>query len=510
MKARIRNRFLFTIGTNFLRSLMSFTTGVLLARLLGPASYGNMAFLLGSFMGILSLLNMGSSSAFFTFMSQRTRSKRFVWSFFCWIAFQLLATLIVVGLLFPDEWVENIWLGQELSLVLLSFVAIFMQGTVWSVIQQAGESQKRTYWVQSIALAVTFIHLVAIVLLWLLGSLGLFAIFLAILIEYTLAAIIVHRKYKYSPDQLANETDNTEENILKKYLNYCLPLIPYSWITFAYIFIDRWLLQYYNGSVEQAYYAIAAQFAAIALIFTTSIMQIFWKEISEAIAQGNDDRVRQLYKKVSRLLFFISAVIAGYLMPISDVIIRNILGENYLGGALTLAIMFIYPIYQSMGQVGGTMLYASEKVSIQSIIGISFMIGSMIVTYWVLAPSDAFVPGLGLGSEGLALKMVTMQFIQVNFTAYIISRIWHWEFDWIHQPISLICCLGLGWTVNFILSGFSDIFSWFIILLLSGCSYILLVMLLVYMLPWLIDMTRKEIHSIANSGVRELQHIFTK
>ena len=511
MKARIRNRFLFTIGTNLLRSLLSFTTGVLLARLLGPASYGNMAFLLGSFMGILSLLNMGSSSAFFTFMSQRTRSKRFVWSFFSWIAFQLLATLIVIGLLFPDEWIENIWLGQELSLVLLSFVAIFMQGTVWSVIQQAGESQKRTYWVQSISLAVTFIHLVAIVLLWLLGWLGLYAIFLAILIEYFVAAIIVHRKYKYSSDKQFNTTDDTEENTLKKYLNYCLPLIPYSWITFAYIFIDRWLLQYYSGSVEQAYYAIAAQFAAIALIFTTSIMQIFWKEISEAISQGNDNRVRQLYKKVSRLLFFISAVIAGFLIPISDEIIRNILGENYLGGALTLAIMFIYPVYQSMGQVGGTMLYASEKVSIQSIIGMSFMIGSMIVTYWVLAPSDAFVPGLSLGSEGLALKMVAMQFIQVNITAYIISRIWCWEFDWIHQPISLICCLSLGWIVNIMMTAFfSEIFSWFTLLLLSGCCYVLLIMLSVYMLPWMIDMTRKEIHSMANSGVRELQYIFFK
>ena len=75
--------------------------------------------------------------------------------------------------------------------------------------------------------------------------------------------------------------DDTEENTLKKYLNYCLPLIPYSWITFAYIFIDRWLLQYYSGSVEQAYYSVAAQFAAIALIFTTSILRIFWKEISE-------------------------------------------------------------------------------------------------------------------------------------------------------------------------------------------------------------------------------------
>ena len=117
-------------------------------------------------------------------------------------------------------------------------------------------------------------------------------------------------------------------------------------------------------------------------------MQIFWKEISDAIAKGNDERVKHLYKKVSRLLFFISAVIAGFLIPISDVILRNILGENYLGGALTLSIMFIYPVYQSMGQVGGTMLYASEKVSVQSIIGIVFMITSMIVTYLVLAPSQ--------------------------------------------------------------------------------------------------------------------------
>ena len=509
MTAPIRNRFLFTVGTNLFRSLLAFITGVLLARLLGPVMYGNMAFLLGSFMGVLSLLNMGSSSAFFTFMSQRTRSRKFVRSFFLWIAFQLIGTLIIIGLLLPDEWIENIWLGQELSLVLLSFAAIFMQGTVWSVIQQAGESQKRTYWVQSVSLAVTFIHLVAIVLLWLIGWLGLYAIFFAILIEYFVAAVIVHRKYKYSSDGHEELTNNTNSKTFKKYLNYCLPLIPYSWISFAYIFIDRWLLQYYSGSIEQAYYAIAAQFAAIALIFTTSIMQIFWKEISEAIELGNEERVSQLYKKVSRILFFISAVISGFLIPISDVLLRNILGDNYIGGALTLSIMFIYPVYQSMGQVGGTMLYASEKVKIQSIIGISFMIVSMIVTYWVLAPNDAAIRGLGLGSEGLALKMVVMQFIQVNITAYVISRIWNWKFDWIHQPVSLIFCLGLGWLVNDLISSLlGELVSWFILLMLSGSAYIVLVMILIYVLPWLIDMTRKEINSLIFSGAREFQHIF--
>ena len=83
LKTSIRSRFIFTVGTNFFRSLLSFITGILLARLLGPESYGNMAFLMGSFMGVLSLLNMGSSSAFFTFMSQKTRSRKFVLLFFC-------------------------------------------------------------------------------------------------------------------------------------------------------------------------------------------------------------------------------------------------------------------------------------------------------------------------------------------------------------------------------------------------------------------------------------------
>jgi len=508
IKTSIRGRFIFSVGTNFFRSLLSFITGILLARLLGPESYGNMAFLLGSFMGVLSLLDMGSSSAFFTFMSQKTRSRKFVLLFFLWIGIQLMATLIVIGLFFPVHWIENIWLGQELGLVLLAFLAIFMQGTVWTVSQQVAESQKRTYWAQTIALGVTFIHILSVILLWLNGWLGLYAIFIAIIIEYFVAAIIVHKKHTYTEDDNAETINKTEKNIFKKYLNYCLPLLPYSWVAFLYIFADRWLLQYFSGSVEQAYYSVAAQFAAIALIFTTSIMRIFWKEISEAQEQGNNERVRRLYKKVSRVLFFISAFIAGFLIPWSEVIVNNILGENYNGAVLTLAIMFVYPVYQSMGQIGGTMLYATERVSIQSIIGIVFMIASMIGTYLVLAPSSAFVAGLGLASEGLALKMVVMQFIQVNVTAYVIARIWNWPFDWVYQPFGLLGCLGLGWVVNVgATSLIGGMLPWFIILFVSSLLYLLLVVVLVYIMPWLIDTTRREIDLSLNLSLKKLQSI---
>ena len=54
-----------------------FITGILLASFRGQESYGNTVFFLGSFIGVLSLLNMGSSPALFTCISQKIRSRYF-------------------------------------------------------------------------------------------------------------------------------------------------------------------------------------------------------------------------------------------------------------------------------------------------------------------------------------------------------------------------------------------------------------------------------------------------
>lgn len=504
MMVSVRRRFAFTLGANLFRSLLGFSTGMLLARWLGPATYGNMAFLLGTFLGIRQLLDMGSSAAFFTFLSQRPRSKRFVRSFFGWLAVQFLIPLCVVGLLFPSQWVETIWHGEQRGLVLLAFAAAFMQNSVWPVIQQAGESQRQTVWVQGVGVVVVGVHLLAVVLLWWLGMLGLYAIFGAIALEYLLAAVVAHKRFSYPQGSEADPINDTPEPAFRKYLGYCLPLIPYSLIGFAYEFADRWLLQHYGGSVEQAYYAVGAQFAGIALIATSSILRIFWKEIAEAHHQGNHVRTGMLYQKVSRILFLIGAIIAGFLIPWAEDLLHLILGAAYVGGATTLAIMFLYPVHQSMGQIGGTMLYATERVSLQVATGIIFMIVSMGVTYLVLAPGDAVVPGLGLASEGLALKMVAIQFIQVNIIAYIIARIWNWPFDWVYQPISLLGCVGLGWAAHFTATGLVG-HAWPLPVVMGagGVLYLTLMGAFVYAMPWLAGLTRDELVLGAGSVLRK-------
>ena len=61
-----------------LRSGLAFVSAMLLARWLGPDEYGRVVFLLAAHIAIRQFIDMGTSSAFFTFISRRARSHYFV------------------------------------------------------------------------------------------------------------------------------------------------------------------------------------------------------------------------------------------------------------------------------------------------------------------------------------------------------------------------------------------------------------------------------------------------
>ena len=59
----------FTFVMTALRSLMLVAAGIYLARAMGPSTFGEFSFLLASFMALKTLLDLGTSSAFYTFVS---------------------------------------------------------------------------------------------------------------------------------------------------------------------------------------------------------------------------------------------------------------------------------------------------------------------------------------------------------------------------------------------------------------------------------------------------------
>ena len=275
-------------------------------------------------------------------------------------------------------------------------------------------------------------------------------------------------------------------------------MIPYSWIGFAYEFADRWLLQNYGGSVHQAYYAVAFQFGAIAAIATSSFLNVFWKEIAEAHQKGHMERVATLYRKVSRGLFFVAASVAGFLVPWSEDILRLTLGPAYVGGATALTIMFLFPLHQSMGQIGGTMLYATGRVRAQVVIGMLFMASSIVITYFVLAPTDAQPPGFGLGAAGLAGKMVIMQLLAVNVVAFYLAKSLRISFDWAYQPLSGFGCLGVGWLAHGIAQWLPGmILNVWIGMLTAAALYLTMLVGVIWLRPSLAGLSKSEVLSAA-------------
>ena len=87
-----------------------------------------------------------------------------------------------------------------------------------------------------------------------------------------------------------------------------------------------------------------------------------------------------------------------------------------------MAIMLLYPIHQSLGQINGTMYLAMELTRPYVVINSIHLITSIIVIYFLLAPNNMIVPGYGLGAIGLAFKDVIFQIIFVNISIWWLSK----------------------------------------------------------------------------------------
>jgi len=178
--------------------------------------------------------------------------------------------------------------------------------------------------------------------------------------------------------------ETTSIEIFKEYRKYCHPLILLALVSFAYDFADKWMLQKFGGSIQQGYFQISSQFAAVSILATSSILNVFWKEIAEAWEKKDRKMMANLYLKISRGLVMLSVIVSGLLIPWTKEIINILLGATYANAWSVLAIMLLYPIHQSMGQIGGALLLATGQTHKYMFVSIAMMIISIPVSffYW--------------------------------------------------------------------------------------------------------------------------------
>jgi O-antigen/teichoic acid export membrane protein len=449
LNASIGSRFLLAVAANALRSLVSLVTGLLIARGLSPQGYGKLTFLLGSFVAIRALLDLGSSNAFFTFISRQRRDRAFYAQYCGWLAVQFLLSFLLVAAIFPQSVLEHIWLGEDRGTVLIALIASFLQQQVWSTIGQIGEASRLTARVQGMNVGIAVAHLLVVCVLLALDQISVRLVMLAVIAELVIAVLLAARLLRTPPASPTEQVHTTLRGSLGQYARYCRPLILVGIVGFLYDFADKWLLQKFGGAHQQGYYQIAAQLAAVSLLATTSIMNIFWKEVAHVGARHDHARLALLYNRVNRGLVLIGAAIAGFLVPWSEALIGFLLGPSYAGTWPIFALMLLYPIHQSMGQVNATMFFAAERTQAWMTISIVGQLLTLPVTFLVLAPAEGYmVPGLALGALGLAIKIVCMNILLTNAQAVLLARFNGWRFRWLWQIAVVGALLLLGYSAR--------------------------------------------------------------
>jgi O-antigen/teichoic acid export membrane protein len=429
---RLSVRFGASLLSNVARLALGMVSGLLVARGLGATQYGDYQFLLASVAGISQFIDLGTSQAFYTFISRQHRPGRFLIIYGMWLAIQFVAIMTAVGVLAPQRVIDALWLGHDRQILLLAFIATFLMNELWEAVGQLGEAHRRTIVVQGALAVQAAAHLVLIAVSVYTNRLTVPVVFVFIALEYgALIALLAPRFLRENLKAPAGV--DTVGSVIREFYHYCRPLFLYALFGFLLLFVDRWLLQRFGGSREQGFYAVGQQFSTVSLLATTAVLQVFWKEIAAATSRGDYSRAVLLYRSTSRALYFVAAWMSCLLIPYSREILSMTVGRDFVAAAVPFAIMLLYPLHQSMGRIGGSFLHATGETALYSSVGIGAMMLSLPVAYILLAPQTAIVPGLALGAIGLSVKAVVTNVISVNLQARAIARRFGTVYDWRHQ-----------------------------------------------------------------------------
>jgi len=443
LKHKVSLRYGATLLTNAMRVCIAAITGVIAARLMGPAEYGNVNFLLVSLSAALSIPEFGTTNAFYTFISSKKRGPVFYGVFlsFTFTRYFLVSLAVCV---MPAWLLSKIWRGMPLGLLLVGGCASFAMYHLWTIIQQIGEAARETLFVQKLRLFVVVCNCMLVAGFGFLGYLNIYTFLLIIAVVHFSASILFACVFNWR-EHLDYKLEEKTSSVTKEFAVYCAPLAIVTLVTLFCSFLNRWILQNFSGSAQQGYFSIGDQLCTAILIFANSLSSIFWKEIASAYSIGDNDRTRVLFFKARSTLYFATATLACFVAAYSDEIVVNILGPRYTTMPLTLAPMVVVPIFGCWCQLNSSYMYATRRTKTEMLFTSLFAISNTAVAYFAIATPSARFPGLGLGAMGLALATILCCILVANVETLYIYRINRWKSDLSFQIRYPLVLFGLAY-----------------------------------------------------------------
>jgi O-antigen/teichoic acid export membrane protein len=257
--------------------------------------------------------------------------------------------------------------------------------------------------------------------------------------------------------------------------------------------LDRWMLQKFSGSVEQGFYSLSYQISAACFLFTSAMTPLITREFAIAFDNNDLTEMARLFRRYIPLFFAITAYFACFIAIEADKVTLIMGGAKFQQAALAVTIMSFYPIYQTYGQLSGSVFFATGQTGLYRNIGITFLLVGLPLTYLLLAPKARL--GLNAGATGLAIKMIALSFIGVNVQLYFNARMLGLRF-WryvCHQ----FACIAILVVLAFFTCKVVDIVwkpsEMILSFVMSGIIYTILVVIIGLGFPMLFGLSRIDI-----------------
>lgn len=491
----LKKRSFYKLVSNIATIPLFFIIEAVLPRVLGPVQYGNYNFACNFFTQLISLFDMGSPAWCSTTLAKKPEEFALVafYTRFVGVIF-LCVTLGAFGIAFVP-----------MAGTLLPNVPawIIFPAALWAYLTWLGRITRST----NDALGVTTSSELgriavnvssAIILVGLYFAEALPVPVLLAQQNMTLAALSLVfcwlLRHHWQPRNWAL-TQEQWRTYITSFRLYCGPLLTVTICSTLALFLERWMLQFFDGSVEQGYFSLAQKASMACFLFVSAVTPLVMRELAVAHGQNNLERMRRLMESLAPLVYAVAAWFACFTAIEGEAMVRLFGGNDFAGALMTVQIMTLYAIHQTYGQVTSSVFYATGQTRILRNLNI-LSLGTGLVAAWVLLAPNHLL-GLNMGATGLAIKTVGVQFLSVNMFLLVCRRIIPFSYrrNLLHQLLCPAAFAAVAFaTRSATLALNVGEPAGFLRFILSGMGYTALTAVLILALPFLVGLTRTDLN----------------
>lgn len=497
----LARRYAFKLLANVASVPVYLVMEAILPRALGPQMYGNYSFATNVFQQLFGFLDMGTSTCFYNALSRRQRETGLI-GFYMRVTAAVLGVSLLVALCVQLPRIGGL-LMPDVPLWLAPLAALWAFLTWWGrVLRSMNDAVGATV---SSEMVRTVVSLVAVGLLGLLFWIGRLNIGTLFGQQYLMLGatalgywLVTRACWRQQGAELHFRLTRGELHAYgREFFDYSHPLFVQALLSFLMLTTERWLLQWFDGSVEQGFFALSQKVSMACFLFVSAMTPLIMRELS--IAWGNHDReaMGRLLSRFAPLLYVVAAYFSCFTLAEGPALVALFGGANFTAAVLPVQIMALYPLHQAYGQLAGSVFHATGRTRVLRNMAALECVYGFAAAWFLLAPPHLF--GLGLGAVGLAVKTVCVQMVTVNIYLWLASRFIPLNFrrNAAHQVWSLAVLLALAFccrqaTLALGLGGLESLTRF----LVSGVAYTACVALLCLGLPAVMGFTRQELREI--------------